>query len=116
VTSLGDRLDAFERRAEPMLLAISYFMLVASTVFGVTVRLDGEHGWTPTAGIVGLAVLAGGWLYGLSRVPATMPAARVASYLGLLALMALLVNRHPLFGFFAYCGYLFVERLPGRGS
>jgi signal transduction histidine kinase len=114
VTDLGDRLDAFERRAEPMLLGIAYFLLVASTVFGVTVRLDGEHAWTPTLGIVGLAILAGGWLYGLSRVPATMPAARAASYLGLLALMAVLVNRHPLFGFFAYSGYLFVERLPRR--
>jgi signal transduction histidine kinase len=114
VTAQSDRLDAMERRAEPLLLAISYFMLVASTVLSVSVRLDGEHAWTPAPAIVGLSVLAGVWLYAMSRAPATMPVLRAVSYLGLLALDAALVNRHPLFGFFAYCGYLYIDRLPKR--
>jgi signal transduction histidine kinase len=76
--------------------------------------MPGEHAWVPAPAIVGLGVFAGAWLYGLSRVPDSMPVLRAASYFGLLALIGILLYRHPLFGFFAFSGYLFVDRLPQR--
>jgi signal transduction histidine kinase len=110
----GDETDAFERRSALLRLAVAAFMLVGGTALSVLVRLPGEHAWTSTPGIVGLAALAGAGLAGVSRVPAGMPVARAMSYAGLLTLMAFMVHRHPLFGFFAFSGYLFLDRLPKR--
>jgi signal transduction histidine kinase len=116
VTVAEDRanIDAYERRSRLLVLAVAAFLLVAGTALSLLVRLPGEHVWTPNVGIVGLAALAGAWLWGMNRVPAGMPVSRAMSYVGLLALMALMVHRHPLFGFFAFSGYLFMDRLPKR--
>jgi signal transduction histidine kinase len=114
VPQLSDRLDAVERRAGQLFLAVAAFMLVASTALSISVRLPGEHRWTPTLGVLGLAALAGAWLWCLTRVPATATVRRAVCYLILLALMAVMVHRHPLFGIFAYSGYFFLDWLPKR--
>jgi signal transduction histidine kinase len=104
----------WERREAIMLRVIPYCALVVSIVL-VTIE---EHGsWPHLAGTLGITVVAAAWmLFMVTLGPdrTRRPWSAVVYYLGLTALSATLVYRSPLYGFFAWSGYLQVACLPGR--
>jgi signal transduction histidine kinase len=108
------QLDIFSGRADSLLSGISYFLLAFSSLFAA---VNDRVAWPHRIGTLGFAALVVVWLWALKRFGRADNARRVLRaglYLGLLVLIAVLVHRDPLFGFFAFSGYLYVDRLPRR--
>ncbi len=106
------RLDAWERR-EPMVFALlPYVMLAASTVLNLLV---GGRSAAALGTDVALAAVTAGWmLAGFTLRPARHADTewRSAFVAVLVALMAALVLRSPVYGFFSFTGYFYAYRLP----
>jgi signal transduction histidine kinase len=104
----------WERRLSAVAGVVPYLLLAVSTVLALLT------GGQPGAGrleLLLLAVLAGAWVLGwISLHPAwgRRRAFMAVYFAGLLALIAVLMQRSPWFGLFAFTGYLHAWRyLPG---
>jgi signal transduction histidine kinase len=105
----------WERREALTLRLIPYCALVVSIV--LVLLADSSRSWAYVCGTLGLAAVAAAWtLFMVTLHPAwtTRPWAMGVYYAGLMLVTAALVLRSPLFGFFAWTGYVQVSFLPGR--
>jgi signal transduction histidine kinase len=105
------RLEAWERREAPAMAALPYVMLVAASILTVVL----STGRQATLITLAVAALAGAWLaWGFTFHPAwrERPRWMAVFFTVLIALMAVLVIRSPIFGFFTFTGYFFVYWLP----
>lgn len=106
-------LTAWERLEGPVIGVLPYFMLVLASAITPVVY----PGLDRTLITLGIAALAGAWLlFGFTLHPGWRQKTRWMSawFIVLLVLMAVLVIRAPLFGFFSYTGYFFTVFLPRR--
>ncbi|MGH3125442.1 MAG: hypothetical protein ACRDND_31055, partial [Streptosporangiaceae bacterium] len=106
-------LSASERLEGPVFGILPYFMLVMASAISPVVY----PGLGRTLVTLGIAALAGAWLlFGFTLHPAWRHRTRWMAvwFTVLLILMAALVIRAPLFGFFSYTGYFFTFFLPRR--
>ena len=119
------RLEIRQRRADRRLLLMPYVALAGSTVM---VLAAGDIG-VPRQGLpitFAAVVVALGWLLWMVTLHpgwADRPRVMVVFFVGLLALIGLLIWCHPFYGFFAWTGYLYVGsalrgrwRLAGAGA
>ncbi len=112
-TSGPGALTASERLEGPVFGILPYFMLVVASAITPVVY----PGLGRTLVTLGIAAVAGAWLlFGFTLHPAWRHRTRWMSvwFTVLLILMAALVIRAPLFGFFSYTGYFFTFFLPRR--
>ena len=123
-------LDRWEQRELPVLARLPYVMLGFCALLAV---LTSVRGWQVDLGLCGLAfawLLAGSalgcgigpmppagsvarsapWLAGLSWASRRWVAA--AFFVGLVAIMTVMVVRTPWFGFFTFTGYFYAAQLP----
>jgi signal transduction histidine kinase len=105
-------LDAWERREQPVLAVIPWFALVLSVILVAALE-------SPTTRALevnlGLAVLAGAWMaWFFIRHPAWTERSPLlwTAVTGLLVIMAVMVLHDPIYGIYAWTGYLFVYQLP----
>jgi signal transduction histidine kinase len=103
------RLDRWERREAPIIAALPYVMLVVASILAVLIY--------PRGIAVNLAVAAvtGAWmLFGFTLRPAwrDRPGWMAVFFPVLVALMAVLVIRAPIYGFFTFTAYFFSYWLP----
>jgi signal transduction histidine kinase len=106
-------LTKWERVEAPALAILPYVMLVAASAFAPIVY----PGLARSLITLSIAGLAGLWLlWGFTLHPAwrQRPRWMTVFFVVLAALMAVLVIRAPLFGFFSYTGYFFTFHLPRR--
>ena len=106
-------LTTWERLEAPVFAILPYFMLVLASAITPVVY----PGLARTLITLGIAALAGAWvLWGFTLHPAWRQRARWMAvwFTVLVILMAALVIRAPLFGFFSYTGYFFTFFLPRR--
>src|SRR5262245_57356662 len=103
----GAPLDAWERRLESAVTVVPYVSLGLATVLAVaSARFIPQPPLEPT---LVLSAFAAVWmLWFVTWHPAWAERRRLMAcyYLGLLALIAVLVVRNPLYGFYAFTGYL----------
>jgi signal transduction histidine kinase len=105
------RLEAWERREAPALAALPYIMLVAASVLTIVL----SAGLSATLVTLAVAAVAGAWLLGgYTLHPAWRERRRwmAVFFTVLVALMAVLAIRSPIFGFFTFTGYFFTFWLP----
>ena len=107
-------LDAWAERLARATVAIPYLVLLLSLV--LTLAAGGpERG--STGGLLVVAAITAAWmLWWVALHPTWAGRPLMVGYLaGLIVLFALLQYRHPLFGFFAFAGYIHAEAvLSGR--
>ena len=105
------RLEAWERREAPALAVLPYAMLAAASALTIVL----STGLRATLITLAVAVAAGGWLlWGYTLHPAWRERRRwmAVFFAVLIALMAVLAVRSPIFGFFTFTGYFFTFWLP----
>ena len=120
------RLDRWRRRLDRWLLVVPYAALAASLVLFFIGRRFDEVPQKPLLGTVLLVLFTAGWLtWWVTMHPQweTRRLLMAVFFAGLLVLIGLLVWRSPLFGFFAWSGYLYTVyalaggwRLAGTGA
>ncbi|HEU4423737.1 MAG TPA: sensor histidine kinase [Pilimelia sp.] len=101
------RLDAWERRMDLVIRFVPYVALAVSTVLAwvAAPHLPGP----PLAGTLALAGVAAVWMLWMVTLHPDWADRRVLMavyFVGLVALITALIARSPLFGFFAFAGYL----------
>jgi len=101
------RLDDWERRMDRVVRVVPYVALAVSTVLAwvAAPHLPGP----PLPGTLALAGLAAAWMLWMVTLHpdwAERRALMAVYFVGLIALIAALIARSPLFGFFAFAGYL----------
>jgi len=104
----------WERREAIMLRVVPYCALAVSIVL---VAIEKSGSWPYLSVTLGITAVAAAWmLFMVTLGPAwtRRPVPAAVYYVGLTALSATLVYRSPLYGFFAWSGYLQVSCLPGR--
>jgi signal transduction histidine kinase len=115
VTRPDSGFDVWKRREELAFRIVPYLALALATALSMFV---GDYGpWPGPLPTLGLAALTAGWmLWMVTLHPAwtCRPVPRAVYYVVLQILIALLVIRNPLFGFFAFTGYLHAFLLRGR--
>jgi signal transduction histidine kinase len=105
------RLDRWERREAPVIAMLPYLMLVVASA--IAVPIDPRP--RAIAVNLGVAALTGAWmLFGFTLHPAwrERPRWMAVFFPALVALMAVLVIRAPIYGFFTFTGYFFTYWLP----
>jgi signal transduction histidine kinase len=105
------RLDRWERREAPVIAVLPYVMLVIASILAVLIN---PH---PRAIVINLSVaaLTGAWLlFGFTLHPAWRDRSRwmAVFFPVLVVLMAVLVVRAPIYGFFTFTAYFFTYWLP----
>jgi signal transduction histidine kinase len=107
------QLEAWERLQEPALVALPFVMLVAAAVLSLVLSPSGPAEFID----LGIAGAAGAWILAFTLWRSwrgrTGPAA--VFFVVLAVLMATLVVRSPIFGFFSFTGYFFALQLPRKG-
>jgi signal transduction histidine kinase len=106
-----DRLDRWERREAPVIAVLPYVMLVVASA--IVVPIDPHP--RAIAINLGVAALTGAWmLFGFTLHPAwrERPRWMAVFFAVLVVLMAVLVIREPIYGFFTFTGYFFTYWLP----
>jgi signal transduction histidine kinase len=115
VTRPDSGFDVWKRREELALRVVPYVALAISTSLAA---LIGDFGpWPGTRGTLVLAGLAAAWMLWMVTLHpawAARPVPRAVYYVGLQILIAVMVIRNPIFGFFAFTGYIHAFLLPGR--
>ncbi len=111
-----ERLDAWERRLESAVAVVPYIGLVVSTALaGALYPVAQLRPLAPTLALAGGAALWMLWWVTLHPAWAERRGLMTVYYAGLIALIAGLCVRSPLYGFFAFSGYLHaVYALRGR--
>ncbi|HEU5157401.1 MAG TPA: sensor histidine kinase [Streptosporangiaceae bacterium] len=115
VTRPDSGFDVWKRREDKALRVVPYVALAISTSLAPLV--DDYGPWPGTAGTLLLAGLAAAWMLWMVTLHPEWPRRplpRVVYYVGLQILLAALVIRNPIFGFFAFAGYVHAFLLPGR--
>jgi signal transduction histidine kinase len=105
------RLEAWERLEAPALAALPYIMLVAASALEIVL----SAGLRGTLITLGLAALTAAWLlWGFTLHPTwrERPRRMGMVFTVLIILMAVLVVRAPIYGFFTFTGYFFTFWLP----
>ena len=105
------RLDRWERREAPVIAVLPYVMLVVASAIEVPI----DPRLRSVAINLGVAALTGLWmLFGFTLRPAwrERPRWMAVFFIVLVALMAVLVVRAPIYGFFTFTGYFFTYWLP----
>jgi signal transduction histidine kinase len=105
------RLEAWERLEAPALAALPYIMLVAASALEIVL----SAGLRGTLITLGVAALTAAWLlWGFTLHPTwrERPGRMGLIFTGLIILMAVLVVRAPIYGFFTFTGYFFTFWLP----
>jgi signal transduction histidine kinase len=108
------RFDRWEQLQGPALAVLPYVMLVVSAVLAVVLSKSAAA----TAITLGIAALTGVWrLWMVTLHPAwpTRPGRMACYFVVLVVLMAALVLRSTVFGFFSFTAYFTAFRLPGIG-
>jgi signal transduction histidine kinase len=103
------RLDDWERRERPTLLAVPYAALVLSVV---VVAAAGTITWPEN---LGLSVAAAAWMllfFTLHPAWRERPVLMGVFLAGLIAVMAVMVVRAPWYGIFSWSGYIYIFYLP----
>jgi signal transduction histidine kinase len=104
-------LEFWEQRELSLLEGLPYVMLVVATALDVAAR----GGFTSAALIdIGLGVISAGWmLFFVTLHPGWVQRKRLMAvfFVGLVALMAVLVIRSPVYGFYTFTGYFWVYRV-----
>jgi signal transduction histidine kinase len=103
-------LEKRRRRADRMLLVVPYAALGASVVLVTVAGALKVLPQQPLPYAFGLSVIAAawvGWFVTLHPQWAKRPAVMAVFFLGLLAIILVLIWASPLFGFFGWSGYLF---------
>jgi signal transduction histidine kinase len=106
--------EKLEQREKQVMRLMPYGALIVGT--GLALASDNAF---PASIPVTLAIAAAAalwmlWMVTLHPEWGKRPGLMAVYYLGLLALVAVLVARNPLYGFFAFVGYLHAALLPGR--
>jgi signal transduction histidine kinase len=105
------RLEAWERREQPLTAVVPWFALVLSVI---PVAVLDSHSATALATGMGLAVLAALWMLWFYRLHPPgwkeRPRWPTLAMTGLLALMAAMVLHNPVYGIYTWTGYIFVYR------
>lgn len=113
-TPADDKFEFWERRLSAVARVIPYVLLAAGAALAV---LTGDPSPAARLIIVGLAALAAGWMWWMVTCHpgwTNSPVRMAVYYAGLLVFIALLMQRSPWFGLFAFTGYLHAWRfLPG---
>jgi signal transduction histidine kinase len=110
----AEHLDPWERHERVALRVIPYFSLGVAVLMALLTHRE-FPGSVPVT--LGLAAFTAVWMLWLVTLrPGWEPRTWLVAvfYAGLLVLIAVLVARNPLFGFFAFNGYLFAGLLPKR--
>jgi signal transduction histidine kinase len=105
------RLDRWERREAPVIAALPYVMLVVASA--VAIPIDPRP--RAMAVYLGAAALTAAWmLFGFTLHPAwrERPRWMAGFFTVLVGLMAVLVIRAPIYGFFTFTAYFFTYWLP----
>ncbi|WP_223199268.1 sensor histidine kinase [Solihabitans fulvus] len=104
----------WERRIDSVLGYIPYGSLAFATVLGLGSATQPLGYWIGTLAVV--AVTAGWMLWMYTLHPGWMKRGGILAvyYVGLLVCIAVLVLRNPVYGFFAFTGYLHAIQLPVR--
>jgi signal transduction histidine kinase len=105
------RFEAWERLEAPALAALPYIMLVAASALEIVL----SAGLRGTLITLGVAALTAAWLlWGFTLHPAwrERPRRMGMVFTVLIILMAVLVVRAPIYGFFTFTGYFFTFWLP----
>jgi signal transduction histidine kinase len=105
------RLEAWERLEAPALAALPYIMLVVASALEIVL----SAGLRGTLLTLGVATLTAAWLlWGFTLHPTwrERPRRMALVFIGLIILMAVLVVRAPIYGFFTFTGYFFTFWLP----
>jgi signal transduction histidine kinase len=105
------RLDRWERMEAPAIASLPYVMLALASVLAVPLY----RGAGVIAVNLGVAALTGAWmLFGFTLRPAWRERTRwmAVFFPVLVVLMAVLVIRAPIYGFFTFTGYFFTYWLP----
>ncbi|MEU8233986.1 histidine kinase [Actinoplanes sp. NPDC048967] len=111
------RLEMRQRRADRRLLLLPYAALLGSTVMVVVAGDLGlpRQGLPTTFAVVAVTVAWLLWMVTLHPEWQGRPRPGAVFFAGLLVLIVLLVWCHPIYGFFAWTGYLYaVSSLRGR--
>jgi signal transduction histidine kinase len=114
-TRPDSRFDVWKRREDRALRVVPYVALAIATSLAALV--DDYGPWPGTPATLALAGLAAAWmLWMVTLHPAwpRLPVPRAVYYVGLQIIIAAMVIRNPLFGFFAFTGYIHAFLLPGR--
>jgi signal transduction histidine kinase len=105
------RLEAWERREQPLIGLVPWFALVLSAI---PVAVLDSRSATALATGIGLAVLAALWMVWFYRLRPPgwreRPRWPALAMTGLLALMAAMVLHNPVYGIYTWTGYIFVYR------
>jgi signal transduction histidine kinase len=106
------RLEAWERREQPLTGLVPWFALALSVIPVVVLDI---HSATALATGIGLAVLAALWMLWFYRLHPPgwreRPRWPALAMTGLLALMAAMVLHNPVYGIYTWTGYIFVYRI-----
>lgn len=109
------RFDFWDVRTRTALGFVPYVGLVVAVVLTLATLAPPE--WPDPRIALVVSVAAAGWvLWMFTLHPSYLgrPVLRVVAYVCLLAFCATLVLLSPWFGFFSFCGYLYLEYLPGK--
>lgn len=115
VTRPDGAFDVWKRREEKALRVVPYVALALAT--SLAPLIDDYGPWPGTAGTLALAGLAAVWMLWMVTLHpgwTARPVPRTVYYVGLQIIIAALVIRNPIFGFFAFTGYIHAFMLPGR--
>ena len=108
--------DVWKRREEKALRVVPYVALAIAT--SLAPLIDDWGPWPGTLPTLALAGLAAVWMLWMVTLhpdwARRRPVLRAVYYVGLQILIAAMVIRNPLFGFFAFTGYIHAFLLPGR--
>jgi signal transduction histidine kinase len=105
------RLDRWERREAPVIAVLPYVMLVVASILAVLISPHPRD----IAINLGVAALTAAWLlFGFTLHPAwrERPRWMAVFFPVLVVLMAVLVIRAPIYGFFTFTAYFFTYWLP----
>src|SRR5215471_11630675 len=106
------QLDAWPRRERRAVAVLPYAMLAFSAVLTVFIRNSERKPFLLDLALCGLAAVWMLCLYTLVPAWRSRPPVRAVFFVGLIAIMTVLVIRDPWFGFFTFTGYFFAVSIP----
>jgi signal transduction histidine kinase len=107
-------LDEWERREMPMFALLPYVMLGFTALLTVLIRRASGESVLVDLALCGVALA---WLLARSAQPQdrrSRPAVSAVFFIGLIAIMAVMVARDPWSGFFTFTAYYYAGQLPSR--
>jgi signal transduction histidine kinase len=108
------RLEIWERRERPALVALPYVMLVFTAVLTAFIRHSAGESWWIDQALCGMTASWMLWMHTLHPAWRRRLPVMAVFFAGLVALMAVLVIRDPWFGFFTFTGYFYAYDLPPK--